>query len=312
MAKKILQLDGTIVDETGKVLQAASPQAQGKEVEPEVPFEAHNDVEQTLRDKGYPPELIHRLTHGGFDLTQSPMMGGGLNANGAQSATKELVQKLPGMKQIGQAVVPMATGAVGGAIGSAFGHPYMGYIAGAAAGGKFMGKGGPPSRKAPKGVEPYMPNQGQPLPQPAGSNQAVPTAELVKSTQPAQVDRYMPNKSASGPPNLINERKPLPPPREAQASKTPGSNVEKVSPEAFKDTSGQAGPELISAIKALLSGDRSEITKILFGGVNQVKDQYISPSGRGPVGPSEIEQMILNMKDVSKAGPGGVTRRVPK
>lgn len=84
---------------------------------------------------------------------------------------------------------PILGGVAGGAAGNAVGHPVAGWMIGSALGSKLGGGGkggGKPYNKAPKGVEPYMPNKSA-----APGQTGIPSEPLPASP----VDRYMPNKS---------------------------------------------------------------------------------------------------------------------
>jgi hypothetical protein len=92
-------------------------------------------------------------------------------------------------------------------------------------------------------------------------------------------------------------------------------NVEKVSRAEF-DQIGKPAPSgtsgnvtKASPTESISGGDR--ITQILFGGASAVGSKY-PPVKKPPMGPQDILQMIQNMKEVSRAGLTGVTRRSPK
>lgn len=305
--RRVLELDGTISDGQGKILGQASeggppaPAFKSRGAYDDLMAEQIRKSKPSITDE----ELIKLIQGSGFNLNEVPMMGGGqLQQVGAAPAIGSGMQAFPAIKEIIRQTMPLAGGAVGTVVGGSMGHPYLGGALGAALAGKGAKMAGKPSNRPPAGVEPYMPNKSAPRPQAAPA----PAAEPIQSPA-GMVERYMPNKSSTG--NLINETKPLPPPR--AATPQPGGNVEKLSGPAFDQVGKPGGNvDIKSAIQALLSGDRTEMTKILFGGMNQVKNKYISPSGRDALGMSEIEQMIQNMKEVAQAGPAGVTRRSPK
>lgn len=93
-----------------------------------------------------------------------------------------------------------------------------------------------------------------------------------------------------------------------KAATTSPGNVEKMSREAF-DKVGLPVVQRLSAMKSLMSGDRTEQTKVLFGGLNQVGDKYIPPAAREPINSPQLRQIIKNVQEVSKSGYSGVTRR---